>query len=178
MSTLLAEQKEIRGYNFPQRVAKRLFRLVETDNYREHVKVKKELVKEGEHILPFLHKLLSSDSRIIRKEVMKVIQLIAYKSSIPYAIDMLEDQVSEIRWIAAVTLIRIGRESIRPMLEALINDSKSYFLRQGAHHVLSELVFEDDPKELKQLVKLTKHNREAPEVVPVKAADALSSFID
>jgi HEAT repeat protein len=175
MNTMSDEKKELEHYSFPLRILKRLYRLIEVDNYSEHVKVKKELVKEGEKILPYMHELLRSDSRLIRKEAIKIVELISHKSSIPMAIEMLGDHVSEIRWIAAMALIRIGRASIRPLLEALVSSSKSYFLRQGAHHILSKLVVEDDPKELKQLVRILRHDSEIPESIPVKAAHVLDN---
>ena len=173
MKAMTEEKKELKYFGFPLKILKRLYSLIELDNYKEHIKAKQYFVKEGENILPVMHKLLKSHSRIIRKESIKVVELIAHKSSIPIAIDMLRDRETDIRWIAAETLIRIGRDSINPLLEALVANGTSYYLRQGAHHVLAELVNEKDPKELKQLVHVLRHGNEVPERIPVKAAHVL-----
>jgi HEAT repeat protein len=173
MNTISINKKERSQHEFPPVTLQQLHHLIRAKGYIEHVKAKKELVKEGKKVLPFLYELLRSDSKTIRKEAMKIIELIAHKTSIPSAIKMLEDPESDVRWMAAVTLIKIGRKSIRPLLEALVSNSKSYFLRQGAHHVLSKLLSANDPKELKQLVKLIRHDSNVTEPVPVKAANAL-----
>ena len=47
----------------------------------------------------------------------------------------LEDARSGIRWLAAEGLIAIGREALPPLLQALIHQSDSEWLREGAHHV-------------------------------------------
>ncbi len=99
--------------------------------------------------------------------------LIANRSSIPMAIRMLEDSDGDIRWMAAETLIKIGRVSIRPLIKALIDDS-SYYLRKGAHHVLSELIRDYDAKELKELLHML--NGELPEIIPTKTLWILNNI--
>ena len=47
------------------------------------------------------------------------------------------DQV--VRWEAAEGLIHIGSDVTVPLLQALISNSKSFQLREGAHHVLNHL---------------------------------------
>ena len=117
-----------------------------------------------------MHKLVKSDYKRTRKQAIKIIERIAHKSSIPVAIRVLDDEESDIRWIAAKALIRIGRNSVKPLLEALVkNGSESYYLRLGAHHVLSELVNEKDSKELKEFVNILSHRGEIPEIIPARA---------
>jgi hypothetical protein len=173
MSLIENKRNELRNFGFPQRILTRLFRFINVRNYKVHIKVKEDFVKQGEKILPVMYKLLKSDYKTTRREAMKVVELIAHKSSVPVAIDMLEDRESEIRWIAAETLIRIGRYSIKPILEALVANGMSYYVRKGAHHVLSELVNQKDPKELKQLVHIIGLGSEAPEIIPMKAVKIL-----
>jgi HEAT repeat protein len=173
MSLIENRKNELRKFEFPQRILTLLFRLIDVRNYKVHIKAKENFIREGEKILPVMHKLLKSNYKITRKEAMKIVELIAHKSSVPVAIDMLEDRESEIRWIAAETLIRIGRYSIKPLLEALVAHGMSYYVRKGAHHVLSELVNEKDPKGLKQLVHIIGLESEAPEIIPLKAAKIL-----
>ena len=176
MTLLEQEKKELESYGFPKYVLQLLVDLINVEVYLKHIKAKNNLIAKGEKILPVMNKLLKSESKIIRKEAMKVIESIAHYSSIPKAITMLDDIEAEIRWIAAETLVRIGRSSIKPLLKALIQDSESYYLRQGAHHVLSRLVNDKDVKELKQLVKLTRHDADIHESIPVTAANILDMF--
>ncbi len=173
MNLLTDEKKELKEQGFPQKTLFQLYRLIDVSDYHKHFKAKENFIKQGKAILPVMHKLMTSKYRVIRKEAIKIVRQIAHKSSIPAAIRMLNDPESEIRWIAAEALINMGRISIKPVLEALIFSGKSYFLRQGAHHVLAALIQDEDPKELKQLIKAIRHDSEAPEKIPVKAAIVL-----
>jgi len=173
MSLMLNKRNELRKFGFPHRILTRLFSLIDVNNYKKHIEVKENFVKEGEKILPVMHKLMKSNYKTTRKEAIKVVEMIAHKSSIQGAIDMLEDRESEIRWIAAEALIRIGRYSIKPLLEALVANGMSYYLRKGAHHVLSELVNKKDSRELKQFIHIIGLGSEAPEIIPLKAAKIL-----
>jgi HEAT repeat protein len=169
------EKKELRKYGFSRSILSRLYRLIDLKKYSAHVEARNYFIKEGSKILPVLHKLMNSDYKRIRKQAIKIIGRIAHKSSIPVVIGTLEDEESEIRWIAAETLIRIGRDSVKPLLEALVkNGSESYYLRLGAHHVLSELVNDNDPKELKEFVNILSHRSEIPEIVPARALKIIS----
>ncbi len=166
---------ELKQLGISKKIKTYLSALIDVKNYEQHTKTRKEMVQKGEKILPAMHKLMKSDHKVIRKEAIKIIELIAHKSSIPFVIKMLEDHETEIRWIAAEALIRIGRPSIRPLLEELVKNGTSYYLRQGAHHVLSSLVKEKDSDELIQLVHVLKNEIEIPERVPIDAANALAA---
>ena len=167
------EKYELQEQGFPRDTLSQLDRLLDLRDYHKHIEAKEDFIERGASILPVMHKLLMSKHWVIRKEAIKIIREIAHKSSIPAAISMLEDPESDIRWIAAEALINMGRISIKPVLEALVLDSESYYLRQGAHHVLKALINKDDAKELKQLLRVIRHNAKIPETIPVKAALAL-----
>jgi HEAT repeat protein len=167
------EKREIMGYGYPEKTLQLLTSLVSLDNYPAHMKARDKLVKQGESILPVMHKLIESPSDIIRREAAKILKIIAHRSSIPVAIKLLEDRESENRWIAAEILIATGRSSIKPLLRELIENGASSFLRHGAHHVLSELVAADDPEELKEFLNESLIGNELPDVIPVKAANIL-----
>jgi HEAT repeat protein len=170
MRSIVNEKKELRKFGFSRGILSRLYTLIDLKKYNEHIKTRKDFIKEGDKILPVMHKLMKSDYKRIRKQAIKIVESIAHKSSIPVAINMLEDEESEIRWIAAEALIRIGRDSVKPLLEALVkNGSESYYLRLGAHHVLSELVNDKDSKELKEFVNILSHRGEIPEIIPARA---------
>ena len=164
---------ELEHLGIPEQWLPQLYGLIDIEDYKNHIKSRKELIKAGREILQVMYKMLKSDDKIIRKEAMKVVERIADTASIPVAIEMLEDRESEIRWIAAEALIRFGRETIDPLLRALIRHGISFYLRQGAHHVLSSLINDDDPKELKELVHLLKPGLEIPDIIPVYAKHAL-----
>ena len=61
-------------------------------------------------------------------------------AAIPDLIEALQDEVFDIRWLAAEALIAIGKESIEPLLRAVINQSNESFLREGAHHVITYIM--------------------------------------
>lgn len=172
MSKYAEEKNELETFGFDDQTMDRLNRLVSLNNYHDHIKAQDELVDMGKEILPDMYSLMNSNSAILRKEAAKIIKLIADRTSIPAAIGMLEDSFGDIRWIAAETLIRIGRGSIRPLLKAIHKDSHSYFLREGAHHVLSELIREDDPNELKELQHILL-NVSLLEAIPLKTSRIL-----
>jgi HEAT repeat protein len=167
-------ENEFKHLGVPARILSSLSGLIAVNDRERHLKARRDLVRKGEAILPVMNRLMKSDHKIIRKEAVKVAELIGHKSSVPVMIDMLEDSENEIRWIAAEALIRIGRDSIRPLLEAMIARSNFFYLSQGAHHVLSELITEDDPEELKHLVRVIKSKMEIPANIIVYASKALN----
>lgn len=174
MKRYTEEKIELKEYGFPGRTQKLLTSLISLDNYPAHMKARDKLVKQGESILPVMHKLTESRSDIIRREAAKILKLLAHRSSIPVAIKLLEDRESENRWIAAEILIATGRASVKPLLRELVENGASSFLRHGAHHVLSELVKADDPEELKEFLHKSLIGNELPDAVPVKAARILN----
>jgi HEAT repeat protein len=175
MRSIVNEKKELRKFGFSRDIIGRLYRLIDFKDYYAHIEARNNFIKEGVKILPVMHKLMKSDYKRTRKQAMKIVERIAHKSSIPIAITMLDDEESEIRWIAAKALIGIGRGSVKPLLEALVkNGSESYYLRLGAHHVLSELVNDKDSKELKEFVNILSHRSEIPEIIPARALNIIN----
>jgi HEAT repeat protein len=53
--------------------------------------------------------------------------------------NMLMDNDIGVRWAAMESLIRMGRHSLRPVLERFINNIDSIWLREGVHHILHVL---------------------------------------
>jgi hypothetical protein len=159
MNRYTEEKNELKTYGFDEHTLERLNRLVSLNNYHKHIEAKNELVKMGKRILPVMNTLIKSELTVLRREAIKIIMLIANRSSIPMAIRM---------------LIKIGRVSIRPLLKALIDDSHSYYLRKGAHHVLSELIRDYDAKEFKELLHML--DGELLEIIPVKTLWILNNI--
>ena len=57
----------------------------------------------------------------------------------PALTDMLMDEETSVRWAAMESLIRMGRVSLRPILEKFIKNFDSLWLREGVHHILRVL---------------------------------------
>ena len=51
----------------------------------------------------------------------------------------MEDDKSDVRWIAAKALINIGKPVVKPLLKTLIEKSDYVFILEGAHHVFYDL---------------------------------------
>ena len=173
MNRYKEELSELRNYGFDHQTTALLDCLVSLDNYHEHITAKHALESKGDEILPVMHALTDSKSAVIRKEAAKIIKHIGDLTSIPVTIKLLDDTDGDIRWIAAEALIYIGRACIRPLLKAILENRKAYFLREGAHHVFSELIRVRDPKELLELQDLLL-NGEYQELIPVKIRQILN----
>ncbi len=96
----------------------------------------------GGSIIPDLVKKLSTADTQQRWEIIKVLECIQDPSSARILVEQLKDDHAGVRWAASNALIGLGRDAIRPLLEALTRDFDSLWLRQSAHHILH--VFKDD----------------------------------
>lgn len=79
--------------------------------------------------------LLSLPKHIYRWEAIKTKEEIADPVSIPFFIQALEDDKSDVRWIAAKGLIKLDKHSIKPLLIILEHRSDLVFILESAHHV-------------------------------------------
>ena len=130
------------------------------------------LVFIGQPAVVSLVKALSDHRKDVRWEAAKALGDIADPAAAPAMVAALQDRVFDIRWLAAEGLIAMGREAIVPLVKALIENSNSVWLREGAHHILHDLA-ENDLDETVQpvLAALESFN---PEVeVPIAAKIAL-----
>jgi len=110
-----------------------------SDNGFEREKARKTLVKIGRDSIDFLMELLSHPKHIYRWEAVKTLEEIGDPVSIPLLIGALEDDKSDVRWLAAKGLIKLGKFSIEPLLKILEQKSDSVFVLEGAHHVFFDL---------------------------------------
>ena len=119
-----------------------------SDNGLEREKARKALVRIGKESINFLKELLSHHKHIYRWEAVKSLEEIGDPVSIPLFIEAMEDEKSDVRWIAAKGLIKLGAHSIKPLLKILEQKSDSVFVLEGAHHVFFELKEKNElPKE-------------------------------
>lgn len=110
-----------------------------SDNGLERKDAMKELVKIGHPVLDYLSEMLSAPKHKYQWEALKVTEEIGDPHAIPVFLKFLEDENSDLRWIAAEGLIRIGRESIGPLLNLISEKYDSVFVLDGAHHVFYDL---------------------------------------
>ncbi len=108
-------------------------------NGMERKKAREKLVAKGKTTVDSLMGLLNHPKHICRWEALKTMEEIADPISIPLFIQALEDDESDVRWIAAEGLIKLGIQSIKPLLETLMKKSDSVFVLAGAHHVFHDL---------------------------------------
>ena len=113
--------------------------LLISKNGMERKKARAKLVKRGRPAINYLEKLIFNPQHIQRWEALKTMEEIGDPISIPFFIQSLEDDESDIRWIAAEGLIKLGTLSVKPLLEALLDKPNSIFILAGAHHVFYSL---------------------------------------
>ena len=116
-----------------------LIKTLGSDNGLEREKARKALVEIGKDSIDYLTELLSHHKHIYRWEAVKTMEEIGDPVSIPLFIQAMEDEKSDVRWLAAKGLIKLGKLSIKPLLKTLEKKSDSLFFLEGAHHVFYDL---------------------------------------
>ena len=137
---------------------------------------RQRLVSIGSASLEPLIEALNNPREQVRWEVAKTLGQIAN----PGAIDTLlktmeEDNDFDVRWVAAEGLAAIGKDSLVPLLKAMISHSDSNWFRSGAYHVAHNLAGRGYYKELKPVL-VALEDPEPTVEVPVAAEMALSSI--
>lgn len=102
-------------------------------------RAREDLVAIGEPAVPELIEMLSSPNRLERWEAAKALAEIADPTSAAALVRSLEDDDSDVRWVAAEGLIALGHHALVPLLEAMITRTGSPWILTGAHHILVEL---------------------------------------
>jgi len=101
-----------------------------------------ELVRIGEPAVGPLIEALEHRTGYTHWEAAKALSQIGSPQAAQALVEALEDDEFSVRWLAAEGLIAIGEDSLKPLLTALVNNSQSSLLREGAHHVLHDLVYQ------------------------------------
>lgn len=120
-------------------VVKRLLETLCATDGQQRKEARRELVALGDETLKYINDYLEHPRHICRWEILRVIKEIADLKSIPVFLDALDDDKSDIRWIAAEGLIRMGKYSVRPLLKLISEKHDSVFVLNGAHHIIWEL---------------------------------------
>jgi HEAT repeat protein len=161
--------------DFPDNLVKLINESLDTDDYSKKLSARGTLVKMGRTIIPQMHKLLDSENDLLRMEAAKIVELIADRRSIPLLLRLLDDMIFDIRWIAAEALIKIGRQSICPLLKSVRDGRSSLFFNRGAHHILLGLVSENEKNKLMPLLQSLDNYHDLVETAPVQASIALKN---
>lgn len=91
------------------------------------------------NLLKIRERSISSTEKIIDVEFDCIIGMLADKRSIQSLINLLDDKESCVRWIAAESLIRIGRSSVLPLLNSL-RSGRQFKYPAKPYYVLQKLL--------------------------------------
>lgn len=105
---------------------------------RQQARIK--LVRRGEKAVEPLIEALANRTGYTHWEAAKALSQIGSPKAAEALIEALEDDEFSVRWLAAEGLIALGQDSLKPLLEALLHNPDSTLLREGAHHVLHDLI--------------------------------------
>ena len=142
------------------------------------VRARNSLVAIGEQAVGPLVKALAHRNQWVRWEAAKALGQIGDPTAAEALVRALEDEVFDVRWLAAEGLITLGRGALLPLLHALAERSDSEWLREGAHHVFHDLVKgSPDLKDILQPVLATLEDVEPSLEVPFAAEAALNKLI-
>ena len=103
-----------------------------------------ELTELGEAAVPGLCRvLLNAPSKDARWGAAKALGEIGSPESVPALLDALEDRNSDVAWLAASALNRLGRVAWKPVLQRLVERGvESVTVREGVRRTLAAQTFE------------------------------------
>lgn len=103
-------------------------------------------------IIPRIQGLsLEANQRIIN-EINQTINFMSDQNSIPALINLLDDNEYDVRWIAAESLINIGRKTVIPLLKSIKGGRSTYTPGRGAYHVLHSLLSKNEQRAIQHLM--------------------------
>ena len=139
------------------------------------VRARESLVSIGSKAVAALSLTLKSQDQGQRWEAAKALGQIGDPAATGVLVSALEDNVFEIRWLAAEGLIKIGRPSVVPLLQQLIHHSDSVWIREGIHHVFHDLHDQTIKRKLRHVLDTLEDNEKHLEI-PLAAEAALESL--
>lgn len=102
-------------------------------------------------VLYLMRRSLHPENERVRNELENLIFFLSDKKSIPALINLLDDDAFEVRWIAAESLIRIGRSSVSPLLRT-IREGRRFNFPAKPYYVLQNLLNRREKKEFHNLL--------------------------
>ena len=101
---------------------------------------RESLVKIGKPAVPQLVEALMRGNHWLRWEAAKTLGEIGDPTAAPALVEALKDEQFDVQWLAAAGLIKMKKGGIEPLLHALMTEIDIPRIREGAHHVLRELI--------------------------------------
>ena len=101
---------------------------------------RRALVANGRPAEPALVEALSDPHRQVRWEAAKALDCLRDPAAAPALSVALGDKDHGVRWLAAEALIDLGWDGLEPLLKALFHPGNAFWCREGAHHVIHELM--------------------------------------
>lgn len=117
---------------------KALIAALSNDDPVEREKARASLVAAGSESVPPLVRRLSDSNDHVRWEAAKALEQIADPLTAPALAEALGDENMDVRWVIGEGLIALRREGLFATLSMLMTHCHSIWVRDGAHHVLSE----------------------------------------
>lgn len=164
------------NYQYADMATPALIAMLSDDNAHTRHMVRQHLAARAEQALPALIGGLSSHNWHVRWESAKVLGEIGDPEAAPALARLLLDEDTGVRWAAMGSLVQLGRAALPPLMELLTRDSYSSRVREGAHHVLHELMNRGLLLEAEIRVFRALKSAEPAVVVPWVASEALKSY--
>jgi HEAT repeat protein len=120
-------------------IIKKLVNNLGSQDGQVRVRARKSLVAIGRQAVKPLVKTLASKKEWVRWEAAKTLGQIGDPTATQALIKALEDNMFDVRWLAAEGLIYIGSKALVPLLQAIREHPDSFWLREGVHHVLHDV---------------------------------------
>ncbi|NJD58027.1 MAG: hypothetical protein C3F13_13960 [Anaerolineales bacterium] len=108
-------------------------------NDSDRLQAREILTCIGAFAIPELLNTLTTADTQLRWEIIKVFEGIQNTNTIPALVEQLKNEHAGVRWAASNALLGFRRQAIPALLEALMRDADSTWLRQSAHHILHVL---------------------------------------
>ena len=135
-----------------------------TDLDNENGLIRQRARLQLEHIgpesIPALLDALQSPSAQVRREAVRVLGELRTSEASPTLAEMLMDEDIGVRWAVMESLIRLGRDTLRPLLDTFIQNFDSIWMREGVRHILRVL---NDRNQLKdrEIILFEELNKQA-----------------
>ncbi len=145
--TSASRQREVKvgegvGKSTPQatdeqiKLISRLILALDDPDQHKRRQARLKLMGLGQPAMPAILRTLAHGPENSRWQVAKALSQLQDPATAPALVQALQDESFGVRWLAAEGLIGMSCDGLEPLLEALICDSDSVWLRDGAHHVL------------------------------------------
>lgn len=101
---------------------------------------RESLVKIGKPAVPQLVEALMRGSHWLRWEAAKTLGEIGDPTAAPALVEALKDEEFDVQWLASAGLIKMKAGGVESLLHALMAEANLPLVREGAHHVIRELI--------------------------------------